>query len=285
MFDATSLFEGRAATLADGRAEIGFIADGGVTRLAHLYHHEPMRVLFPTPATGDCLQAALVTTSGGLVGGDRLSIEVRTGRSARVQVSPQAAEKVYRSSGLDCRIDVALIAEAESWLEFLPQETILFNGARLARATRIEAAPEARVLAGEMAVFGRIGRGERFARGLFRDAWEVRRAGALMWTDALLLDGDIATPLEHPAGFDGATAAATVIYVGPDAPEQLDAARRALIDGETVRCGATLVNEVLVVRFLGRDARILRERFGHFWCEMRRTLAGLPTVLPRFWLI
>lgn len=285
MFDATSPFEGRSATLADGRAEIGFVADSGVTRLSHLYHHEPMRVLFPTPARNDCLQAALVTTSGGLVGGDRIAIEVTAARGTRLQVSQQAAEKVYRSTGLDCRIDVTLTARAESWLEYLPQETILFDGARLARATRIEADPSARVLAGEIVVFGRIGRGERYQHGFLRDAWEVTRAGSLRWSDALLLDGDTAAVIDHPAGFDGATAAATIIYAGPDAVERLAAARAALEESVGVRCGATTVNDVLVVRFLGRDARVLRETFGHFWRAMRASLAGLPDVLPRFWLI
>jgi urease accessory protein len=285
MFDATSPSEGRAATLADGRAEIGFVADGAITRLAHLYHHEPMRVLFPTPAGGDCLQAALVTTSGGLVGGDRLALEVSAAQGARVQVSPQAAEKVYRSTGIDCRISVTLTAKAESWVEFLPQETILFNGARLTRRTLIDADAQAQVLAGEIVVFGRIGSGETFTRGFLRDAWEVRRDGRLAWSDALLLDGDVSLPLGHPAGFDGAQAAATALYVGPDASERLQAARAAFSESLPVRCGATVVGDILVVRFLGYDARLLREAFGHFWRAMRQGLAGLPPVLPRFWLI
>jgi urease accessory protein len=289
MFDATSPSDetlgGRAATLANGRAEIGFTADGTGTSLAHLYHHEPLRVLFPTPPASDCRQAALVTTSGGLVGGDRLSVAVAAGSGARAMVAAQAAEKVYRSTGPDCRIEVRLGAEAGSWLEFLPQETILFDGARLARTTRIEAAADARVLAGEMVVFGRIGSGERFSHGFLRDAWELRRDGALVWSDALLLDGDVSGPLAHPAGFDGATAAATAIYVGPDARAQLEPARAALSDTDLVRCGATLVNGVLIARFLGREPRVLRGAFGHFWRAMRQATGGLPPVLPRFWLI
>jgi urease accessory protein len=293
MFDATSPSDAalgaRAATLAgnlaDGRAEIGLIADGERTRLAHLYQHEPLRVLFPTPATGDCLHAALVTTSGGLVGGDRLSVDVQAARGARVLVSPQAAEKVYRSMGADCRIEVALTAAAASWLEFLPQETILFDGARLARVTRIEAEAGARVFAGEMLVFGRIGRGERLTHGFVRDAWEVRRDGSLVWADTLLLDGDVAAPLAHPAGFDGATACAAAIYVGSDAGSHLETARDALADCPDVRCGATLVNDVLVARFLGRDARVLREAFAGYWRTMRHRMGGLPPRMPQLWHI
>jgi len=288
MFDATSPSEARSATppganLVDGRAEIVFVCDGARTRLAHLYQHEPLRVLFPAAPAEDCLQAALVTTSGGLVGGDRLAVDIRAGRGASALISPQAAEKVYRSTGAECRIHVSLAGEAGSWLEWLPQETILFEGARLRRSTIIEAAAEARVFAGEMLVFGRVGRGERFSRGLVRDAWDVRRAGALVWADALLLSDDTAAALAHPAGFDGAVACATAIYVAPDAGQRLADARRALGDPAEVRCGATLVNGIVVARFLSRRPLALRDAFGAFWKSFRHAVAGLPPVLPRLW--
>ena len=283
MFDATSPSELRSGTLADGRAEIAFAADGGRTRLAHLYHHDPLRFLFPTSPAGDCIQAALVTTSGGLVGGDRLSINIKTLTRAMAMVSPQAAEKVYRSAGADCEIDVTLTAESASWLEWLPQETILFDNARLHRVTKINAVHDARVFAGEMLVFGRIGRGERLSRGYVRDAWEVRLDGKLVWADSLLLEDDIAATIAHPAGFDGATATATAVYVAADAAVQLAAARAALGEDAEVRTAATVVNGVLVARFLGRDAKALRTAFGRFWATFRNNVAELPAVLPRLW--
>ncbi len=283
MFDATSQSDGRSGTLADGRAEIGFKKDGAETRLVHLYNRDPLRFLFPTPAASDCLQAALVTTSGGLVGGDRLAIEITTHERAMASISPTSAEKVYRSAGGTCEIDVALRAESQSWLEWLPQETILFNDSRMRRTTRIDANGDARVFAGEMLVFGRIGRGERLTHGLVRECWEVRRDGHLMWADSLLLDADIAATIAHPAGFDGATAAATAIYAGPDSQARLADARAALDDNPDVRSGATAVNGVVVVRFMGRDARTLRAAFGKFWATFRNRVSGLPAVLPRLW--
>jgi urease accessory protein len=288
MFDATSPSEARSASphdanLADGRAEIVFVADGARTRLAHLYQHEPLRVLFPTAPAKDCLQAALVTTSGGLVGGDRLTIDIHATPGASALVSPQAAEKVYRSTGAECHVGVSLTAEAGSWLEWLPQETILFEDARLRRSTCIDAAADARVFAGEMLVFGRVGSGERFSHGLVRDAWDVRRAGALVWADALLLADDAAAVLAHPAGFDGAVACATAIYAAFDAPQRLADARQALGDPSDVRCGATLINGVVVARFLSRRPLALRMAFGAFWKSFRHAVAGLPPVLPRLW--
>ena len=283
MFDATSQSDVRSGTLADGRAEIGFANDGTGTRLVHLYNRDPLRFLFPTPAAGDCLQAGLVTTSGGLVGGDRLSIDIATHERAIASISPSAAEKIYRSTGADTEMDVTLRAESESWLEWLPQETILFNDSRLKRVTRIEANGDASVFAGEMLVFGRIGRGERLTRGLVRECWEVRRNGHLTWADNLHLDGDIEATIAHPAGFDGATAAATAIYTGPDSRARLKDARDSLEDVAGVRSAATAVNGVVVVRFLGSDARVLRAAFGKFWAAFRHRAANLPAALPRLW--
>lgn len=285
MFDATSQSETRSGTLADGRAEIGFTGQDGQTRLVHLYNRDPLRFLFPAPPFGDCIQAGLVTTSGGLVGGDRLAIDIQTQAGARAMISPTSAEKVYRSTGADCEIDVALRAEAGSWLEWLPQETILFNESRMKRVTRIDADGAARVFAGEMLVFGRIGRGERLTRGLVRECWEVRQGGRLTWADNLQMDGDIGATIAHPAGFDGATAAATTIYIAPDAEKHLADARDALEEADGLKSGATLVNGVLVTRFIGRDARTLRGAFGKFWATFRHRVAGLPASLPRLWQI
>lgn len=265
-----------------GAAEIAFArAAGSETRLAGLYHHDPLRVLFPTPARGDPPTAAVVTTSGGLVGGDRLDLTVRVDAGASALVVAQAAEKVYRSAGADVTMDVRLGVAPDGWLEWLPQETILFDGARLRRATVLDVAGTGRLLAGELLVFGRIARGERFTRGLARDAWEVRRDGRLVWADALHLDGDIAAVLDHPACFGGAVACGTVVYTGFDAEARLDAARDLLADAAPW-AGATCLGEVLVIRLLGRDAQRLRADFGRVWAGLRAA-AGWPERLPRLW--
>lgn len=270
--------------LSHGAAKITFRHDGRVTRLADLYHHDPLRVVFPNPAPGEPPSAVLVTTSGGLVGGDRLDVDVTLEADAQAMVLGQAAEKIYRSAGTDCRIAVGLRADAGSWLEYLPQETILFEGARMRRNTRIDAAPGARVLAGEMLVFGRVARGETVTGGLVRDAWEIRRDGKLVWADALHMETPLAEVLAHPAGFDGAIACATVVYMGDDAAERLDFARAALgAEGADLRGGATVVNGVLIMRWLGRDAFTLRRAFGSFWSAFRQETAGLPAALPRLW--
>jgi len=266
-----------------GVACIGYARDGDVSRLATLEQRSPLRVLFPRPTAGDPPIAALVTTSGGLVGGDRLDIEVSVGKDANLLAFGQAAEKVYRSLGSDCRVDVALDVADGGWLEWLPQETILFEGARLRRNTSLDVAEGGRVLAGEMLVFGRVAHGETMTYGLVRDAWAVRCGGRLVWADALHMDGDdIPYCLDTQAGFAGARAFATAVYVGPDSGDQLDLARE-LVAQDGVRSGATLCGSVLVVRWLGRDPADVRRAFEKFWMDFREAAGQLPPRLPRLW--
>src|SRR4051794_35844616 len=144
-----------------GVAEIRYRNRLGATRLAHLYQRDPLRVLFPAPAPGDLPLAVLVTTSGGLVGGDTLDVAVELGAEAAAHVATQAAEKIYRSTGPETRIAMRFVAGAGASLEYLPHETILFDGARLRRAALVELAPDAAFLGGDILVFGRHARGER----------------------------------------------------------------------------------------------------------------------------
>lgn len=266
-------------------AELRFEFRHGQTRLAHLHQKAPLRVLFPDAPEGDIPTAALVNTGGGLVGGDHLAVTAEAGPWARGLVVAQAAEKAYRSSGPDCVLNVTLRAESDSWLEWLPQETIVFQGARLRRTTRVEVAPQGRLLAGEILTFGRRARGESLTEGLLRDAWEIRRGDRLVWADALHLDGDLAEMLGHAAGFAGATACATVIYVADDAPDRLELARELLSEAGEVRCAATVVNGILILRWLAPDTTPLRTSFAAFWSAFRVAAAALPGKLPRLWYV
>ncbi|HSO43134.1 MAG TPA: urease accessory protein UreD, partial [Rhodospirillales bacterium] len=156
-----------------GIARLSFVRDGQASRLDRLDQRAPLRVLFPRPHDPGTPLAVLVTTSGGLVGGDVLDVAVVTAQGASALVTTQAAEKVYRSEGATCEISVALDAGPGSWLEWLPNETIVFDGARRRRRTVVSLAEDARLLAGEIVVLGRRARGERFTVGLIHDAWEI----------------------------------------------------------------------------------------------------------------
>ncbi len=286
-----------------GTAEVRVDRDAGRSRLAHSYATDPLKLLYPTPAAGDPPTAVLATTSGGLVGGDELDITAEADDGAALMVTAQAAEKLYRSTGPECRVDVTLAAGRESWLEWLPQETILFENARLRRRTRLEITASSRVLAGELLVFGRVRRGEELTEGLVRDAWEIRRDGRLIWADALHMDGDLTAPLAHPAGFAGARAYATAVIAAPGVEARLEDAREWLEGGFStvdpsssrafearvpkggVRAGLTAFDGLLIGRWLSDDPLALRTAFGGFWAVLRHDLGGVPARLPRLWSI
>jgi urease accessory protein len=273
--------------LTEGAAEIRFGQRDGITRLSQLYQRDPLRVLFPTPATGDPPVAVIVTTSGGLVAGDRLDIHVELAPGAAAHVTASAAEKVYRSTGRTTTIKQTLSVGRGAALEFLPPETILFDGARLRRETIIDLAPGSAFLGGDIVVFGRRAKGERFASGFLREIWELRRSGELVWGDALHLEDDIGRIIDDPACFDGAAAFATMIFSPPggDARSLLDCARGVESVGAAtgLRAGATAVSGLVIARWLGADAAVLRRAYADLACHLRSAALGLPPRLPQVW--
>jgi urease accessory protein len=266
-----------------GTARVRFVHQRGFSRLAELYQHEPLRVLFPDPGGDPHPLAVLVNTAGGLVGGDRLSVSFDLEEGAAALVTSQAAEKVYRSTGREVHIDNHLRVGRGGWLEWLPQETLLFDGARLRRRILLERSPGARALCAEMLVLGRLARGERVAEGLVHDAWEVRCGGRLTWADALRLEGNPCALADHPAGWAGARACATLLYAADDAAEHLSLVRGLQGDDPDVSAGATVVGGVLVARFLSRVPQALRAVLTALWVELRARLGGLPRALPPLW--
>ncbi len=255
---------------AAGQLEIR-ISRGG---LGHLFQAAPLRALFPVPEPDEALTAAIVNTAGGLAGGDSLRIAVTLGEGARATLATPAAEKVYRSLGPESRLRCTLSAGADATLEWIPQETILFDGARFDRRMEISLGPRARLLAAEAIVFGRPARGETFTRGSLRDSWRIRRDGRLLWADGIALEGDAA--LTNPFGFGGAEAMAMLLLVDEDAAALLPALREA-------GCPATLPRPgLLLLRWLG-TAPAVRALLAEALCRLRAAALGLPPRLPRLW--
>jgi urease accessory protein len=259
---------------SSGESRVAFAVRDGATRLGDLYQRDPCRVLFPDPEPGEPIQAVLVTTSGGVTDGDQLRMEIVAGPGAKAVVATQAAEKIYRAARKNehVAIDVVLTVGEVATLEWLPQETIVFDGARLKRRTVAEVAPGGTLLACETVVLGRAASGERFRDGLLLDSLSVRRGGRLVWTDTLRVEGE--TP--EGAGFGEANALATVIGVMDAAGLLFAQARELLQDAENVRAGVTLVNGVMVARLLG-EATAVRRATTRFLADLRGRR------LPRVW--
>jgi urease accessory protein len=196
--------------------------------------------------------AILINTSGGLAGGDTVAIACAVGEGARLTVTTQAAERVYRTLGPPARVDIELSVEDGSRLFWLPQETLLFDGAALARTLTADLAANATLLAVEPMAFGRLSMGEEVRRLCVTDRWTVRRDGRPIHAEALRLGPGWP---QSQAALSGARAAATMVLVGPDAEALLDPVRCAL----GTSGGASAWNGKLVARVVAGDAYALRK--------------------------
>jgi urease accessory protein len=272
VFDGTSRSEPTKHALerAVGGARLRW-SRGGV---AELRQEGALKLRLPRGSRGE---AVLVNTAGGLAGGDRFSCDVAVDDGAAVTITSAACEKVYRSDGARAELDIQLAARGTSRLEWLPQETILFDRSNLHRRLTVELDGPARVLLAEGVVFGRTAHGEAMREGVFRDFWTVRRDGRLVYAEATRLEGGIAATLARPAVLAGGCAAATILYVAPDAMARRDALRTALADGDA-EAGASERDGVLLARIAARDGLALR-----------RALLAAITVLrdappPKVWM-
>lgn len=213
------------------------------------------RALFPR--SGDrALTSVFVNTAGGLTGGDRMSLSATAGHDSRLTLTSQAAERIYRAqSGTIARVTTDLTIETNARLDWLPQETILFDRSALKRRLNVTMAAGATFLAVEPVVFGRIAMGETLQDSLFHDDLRITRNEELIFADAIRLSGDVESQLAATAVANGARALAIVIYVAPDAEARLPALR-ALMPGTG---GASLIRpDVLFARFLAPDSYLLR---------------------------
>jgi urease accessory protein len=281
MLEAVSQTRDAALPRARGAARVEFAAARGATVLARLGQKSPLRVLLPRPSGADAV-AVLVNTAGGVCSGDRLATEVTASAGARVTVVGQAAERVYRGLDRPAALRTRLAVRAGAALHWAPQETLLFDGAKLERRTEVEADADAKLLAAETLVFGRRAMGERVRRLHLRDEWRLFRGGRLVWADALRLDGeDAARALGAASGFRGAEALCTLVCATGDAEGAREEARRVLHDAPVLG-GASLVNGVLVARALGAAAAV-RALLTRLLAALRPLALGLEPALPRVW--
>jgi urease accessory protein len=264
-----------AANRAQGAVTFDVHQADGVTRRRHLHESGSLRVRFPSPEA-EGLSAVFVNTAGGVAGGDRFDIEITTGEGSRLAVTTAAAEKIYRAQGPAARLSIALKAEAGSHLAWLPQETILFDRARVLRRFDIDMAESASLLLCEIVVFGRAAMGERMLEGEFVERWRLRRGGRLIFAENIRLDGDIGGKLASPAVAKGGVAIGTALIVpGDEALVERIRGETKSFGGEV---GISCWNGFAMARFCAQDAARLR-------ADMMAVLGRASgAALPRLWL-
>lgn len=263
-----------AANRAVGRIALTVAAGAGRSRPARVHESGSLRVRFPH-RDGTALDAVIVNTGGGMTGGDRFDLTINVGAGADVSVTTAAAEKIYRSLGPDTVLDLNLTVASGGRLAWLPQETILFDRARLRRKIDVDLAPGAGLLLAEACIFGRSAMGETILSGSFFDSWRVRVGGSLVFADAIRLEGAIAQSLAAPAASAGGAAVASVLKV--PGTEECVAAVRALQQDFTGEVGVSAWNGLVAVRCVAADSAVLRH-------DLAKVLAALGSgPLPRLW--
>ncbi|MBR1275744.1 urease accessory protein UreD [Bradyrhizobium sp. AUGA SZCCT0283] len=264
-----------AANRAQGAVRFGVHLQDGVTRRGDLHESGSLRVRFPSPEQ-EGLSGVFVNTAGGIAGGDRFEIDIAAAAGSRLTLTTAAAEKVYRAPGAAAQLSIALKAAAGAHLAWLPQETILFDRARIIRRIDIDLAEDASLLLCEIVVFGRAAMGEKMLHGEFVDRWRLRRGGRLVFAETIRLDGDIGAKLARPAIANGAVAIGTALIVPGDAAlvERIREASETF-GGEV---GISAWNGFAMARFCAQDAARLR-------ADMMAVLGRASGVaLPRLWL-
>jgi urease accessory protein len=278
MYDGASLSEPSLLQRAVGELRVAVKRFGPESVLDELRQAGCLKARFPRRVVPGWMDVVMLNSGGGVAGGDRLDVCVGVGAGAHATIAAQAAERFYRALTEDApsRVRNRLTVEAGGSVEWLPQETILFDRFALDRRLEVDLARDASFLGVEMLVFGRRAMGERVRQGWLRDLIRLRRGGELLLHDAIRLDGDIGAVMQRPATGGGANALATVIYAGPDAGEKLNAVRAAFGSAEA---GASVWNGMMVVRILGPDSASVRVT----------VIAALEVLrearpLPRVWL-
>jgi urease accessory protein len=242
---------------AHGVARIVFKRCGPNTVLNRLYQQGSLRVCLPRMPAGERPEAILLNTAGGATGGDAFHTRVLLQPGAAAVVTSQAAERIYRSGGGEALIENRLELGAGASLDWLPQETILFDRCRLERRLSVDLGIGATLLAVEALILGRQASGERVTRAHVVDSWRIRRDGRLVFADTLRLEGDVAGLSDGTAILGGATATALLVLVSPDSERRLEPLREALARAPC-EAGASAWNGLLTARILASDGRRLR---------------------------
>jgi urease accessory protein len=233
-----------------------------------------MKCILPQVFRPDA-EAVLVNTAGGVTGGDLINVAAQASEGTQLSVTTQAAERIYRTTdGTTGRIETQIDVDAGARLNWLPQETILFDRARLRRDLRINLAADARLLLCETLVFGRAAMGEDVRHLQLDDRIRVTQDGAPLYLDGIRFEGDVEDQLGRGAITDGAGVVATLVFAAPEA-ESLLREVRALLPNTA---GASLRSpNLLVLRALAGDSLDLRR----FMIPVLEKLSGQP--LPAVW--
>jgi len=258
---------------ARGEGRLATKASAAGTRLDVFYQEGCAKIRLPRTFDGT-MEAVLINTAGGLTGGDRIDWRLDAAAGTHLTATTQACERIYKASAATAAVETRIAVGAAARVDWLPQETILFDRSSLTRRLEVDLAGDAAFLAVEAVLLGRKAMGEEVTAGFFRDRWRIRRAGRLIHAEEARLEGEVARLAGERAVLAGARAFATVLFCGAAADAQLEPLRR-LLDG--AQGGVSQWHGKLVARLVADDGLALRKILVPVISHLRNG-AGVPKV-------
>lgn len=265
---------------------LGFARSGARSVLRERRHSGPLRVQKALYPEGDAVcQTILLHPPSGIAGGDHLQISARLDPASHAQLTTPGAGKWYRSGGPEASQHIDFKVGPGATLEWLPQESIIFPGARARMETRVELAADSRFIGWDILCLGRAAAGERFEHGRFDLLYRIERDGRPIWLERGGFAGN--DPMLHsPAGWAGATVCGTLLLSHPELPQQgseLLAACRQIAPNDHAVHGLSLLPGLLLARYLGDSSEAARQWFVRLWETLRPAYCGRPALIPRIW--
>jgi urease accessory protein len=226
----------------------------------------------------------MLHTAGGMVGGDQLTTTIAAAAQSQVLLTTAAAAKIYKSNGLVSSQNVNIHVSEQATLEWLPQETIVFNQAQYQQNIQIHLAAEAEVILWDVTRFGRTAMGEQFVTGDWRSTTEVWRGDLPLWLDRQWLPASAAL-LASPHGLAGMPIVGTLAWIGRSVEPELVAEVRSLWAGDPLSVGVTRLPQGLLCRYRGDNSTAVRQWFVQVWQLMRQRQWGRQIESPRVWML
>ena len=264
----------------DARLDLAFERVASRTVMTRREHRGPLVVQKPLYPEGvEVCQCIVVHPPAGIVGGDRLALVLSVGCGARVQLTTPGATKWYRSAASPATQTLRASVADGALLEWLPQGTIVYDGADARSATRIELAPRATFIGADVVSLGRRAAGERFRCGEWRQRVEIVRGGAPIWSERAVLAGGSGL-LVSPVGLKDASVFGTFVAVGAAMDESMMPVLREIAPAQG-DAAITLLPDLVVARYLGDSMESANAYFVALWCALRPALTGRSAMPPR----
>ena len=251
------------------------------TVLAARRHDGPLVVQKALYPEGDAVcHNIIVHPPAGILGGDSLEIDARVGAQAHTLLTTPGASKWYRSAGAWAQQKNVFVVAQGACLEWLPQETIVYDGALTRLQTEVRLDAGARYIGWEVLCLGR-GTGERFEHGQCQSSVTVLRDDKPLWLErgAIEAGGLLMT---SPVGLNGKTVCGTLIAVAENVAD-VDLVVCRAVEAKSGETAVTRLPGVMVARYLGDSSEAARQYFVAIWQRLRPVVAGRAAVTPRIW--